>query len=309
MKIEMKTIQCIIFKFSPAVLVMLVNFLNGCGEGTVDVNEAKYEPKIVIEGYIYPEHNVDNIRITRNIPLDKTINFESVILYRAKVKLTDLSSGKEYDLIYNNKNYSFYYDKQDLKIDYGKRYRLEVWASVEGKNLYANSETIVPLKGLKIIDNANDTIKYRVKDVLGNLIKYNISFTPSPEAEIHAVSIVAENPGLSNFIYNNPYHNPDTSDIVKNISWYSNSSLWLQNFRPGSDEINFDIEWTSIWFYDRYRVILYAGDKNFKDFFLTQKDVQEMDGNFHEPKLHIEGEGIGVFASAVTDTAYFYVIH
>ena len=33
-----------------------------------------------------------------------------------------------------------------------------------------------------------------------------------------------------------------------------------------------------------------------------------MDGNFHEPKLHIEGDGIGVFATAVTDTTYFLVI-
>jgi hypothetical protein len=48
---------------------------------------------------------------------------------------------------------------------------------------------------------------------------------------------------------------------------------------------------------------------NFKDFFFIQINVQEMDGNFHKPKLHIEGEDIRVFAFAVADTAYFYVIH
>ena len=36
-------------------------------------------------------------------------------------------------------------------------------------------------------------------------------------------------------------------------------------------------------------------------------EVQEIDGNFHEPVFHIDGDGIGVFGSAVTDTVYFSV--
>jgi hypothetical protein len=280
----------------------------GCGEGVVDLSQAKYEPKIVMEAYIYPNHTIDNIKITRNVPFDKPINFSSVILSEAKVVLTDLDLNKQYDLYYNPENFSFEDKGKSIQVEYGKSYKLEVWAAIDGKNLYASSTTTVPLKGLKINQNLNSTIRYREKDESGNLKKYNISLKPSQNADIHAISIVAEKPNLINFIYENPYFKPDTSDIRKDIDQYSNAFYWLQNFKPGAKQLSFEIEWMSIWFYSRYRVIIYGGDKNFKDFFLTQKDVQEMDGNFHEPKLHIEGDGIGVFASADVDTTYFEVI-
>jgi|WetSurMetagenome_2_1015567.scaffolds.fasta_scaffold34282_3 hypothetical protein len=290
------------------IIMLCINMLySGCGEGTVDLSDAKYEPKIVMEAYIYPNHKVDKIKITRNIPFDKPIDFSSVILNNAKVVITDLNENKSYELSYNTVSFSFEDKENILQVGYGKNYKMEVWANIDGRDLYASSITTVPLKGLKIIKYDNTSIQYREKDEFGNLKKYKINLEPSPDANIHAISIVAENPGVGNFIYDNPYFKPDTSEINKNIDQYSYAYYWLEGFKSGTSQVNFEIEWLSIWFYTEYRVIIYAGDKNFKDFFLTQKDVQEMDGNFHEPKLHIEGDGIGVFASAVVDTTYFQV--
>jgi hypothetical protein len=296
----------ILFLFFLATIIFSFVFV-GCGEGTVDLNNATYDPKIVIEAYIYPNHKVEKIRITRNEPFNKPLDFSSVILSNAKVTITDLNDNKSFKLSYNPVNFSFEDKEGTLIIDYGKSYKMEVWASIDGKDLYASSATKVPGKGLRIIKNENTSIQYREKDESGNLKKYNINLEPSPDASIHAISIVAENPGLGNFIYENPYFKPDSSEINKNIDQYKYGYYWLENFKPGVSIVNFEIEWMYIWFYSRYRVIIYAGDKNFKDFFLTQKDVQEMDGNFHEPKLHIEGDGIGVFASAIVDTVYFNV--
>jgi hypothetical protein len=55
-------------------------------------------------------------------------------------------------------------------------------------------------------------------------------------------------------------------------------------------------------------VIIYAADRNFRDFQITHELLQSIDGNYHEPAFHIDGDGIGVFGSAAVDTAYFEVL-
>jgi hypothetical protein len=54
--------------------------------------------------------------------------------------------------------------------------------------------------------------------------------------------------------------------------------------------------------------VVYAFDKNYKDFLITHDQVQEIDGNFHEPEFHFEGDGIGVFGSAIADTVQITVL-
>jgi hypothetical protein len=66
--------------------------------------------------------------------------------------------------------------------------------------------------------------------------------------------------------------------------------------------------WQDFRFYDDYEIIMYAADKNYKDFFITYQNVVELDGNFHEPKFNIEGDGIGVFGSIIADTVSCRVI-
>ncbi|MCX6151764.1 MAG: DUF4249 family protein [Ignavibacteriales bacterium] len=304
----MKILKSINIEWKILVMILTTFFFSACGEGTVDLTQSKYEPKIVVEGYLYPGHQIGDIRISRNMPLNKQVDFETIVLKDAIVKISDLSDGHEYILKYEPSYFTFFVPVY-TPVEYGKSYKLEVWATIDGKNLYASSTTKVPEKGLKIVDNPESSLSYREKDTEGNLKKYNISFTLSYGAEFYALSVCANLSilSLNNFIYENPYFKPDTNDIKDNFSRYTNSSYTLQNFNPYAEKLNIDIEWTSIWFYGKYRAIVYAGDKNFKDFFLTQDNVQEMDGNFHEPKLHIDGDGIGVFGSAVADTVYFTI--
>ncbi len=63
-----------------------------------------------------------------------------------------------------------------------------------------------------------------------------------------------------------------------------------------------------MWFYGQYRIIAYAGDENMKNYYLTHANVAEMDGNLHEPVFNIDGDGIGIFGSAIADTLYFTVL-
>ncbi len=290
-------------------ILLVLTFFYGCGEGKVDLTEAVYEPKIVIDGYIYPHHKVEDIRITRNFPLNQNIDVTKIILYNALVKITDMQSGDQYQLTFNPFKLSFEYNGNDLVIDYGKSYKINVSATIDGKNLSASSVTTVPLAGLRADQHSLDSMSYREKDAFGNLKKFLVSFSPSLNCKFHVFSLTALDASLSSFIYNNAYLTGlDSNDVKEDFDRYRFSFYWRQNSMPGVSKIIYEIEWLSIWFYGNYRLVIFAGDKNFQDFTMTHKNVMELDGNFHEPKMHIEGDGIGVFASALADTVYFKVI-
>ena len=58
----------------------------------------------------------------------------------------------------------------------------------------------------------------------------------------------------------------------------------------------------------RYEIIIYAADTNYSSFLQTFDEVQEDDGNFHEPEFRLEGDGMGYFGSAIADTVALEVI-
>jgi len=292
------------------ILLALISLaVIGCGEGSVDINEAKYEPKIVMQGFIYPDKKVEGIQITRNFPLNQNVDVTTLFLYNANVTLTNLSTNEIDTLKFNFKNFSFEDDDNNFQITEGLEYKLNVSAVIEGKLLQASSITKVPYKGLKIDENFLGDMKYREKDAGGNVKSFNISFTPSPQGEFYAFSIIPLDSTIEDYIVDNAYtdaHHKD--DYKKELDKYRKQMAWMQNVNSNAEKLNFPIEWFYIWFYGRYRVIIYAADINYKDFLLTYNQVQEFDGNFHEPKFHIEGDGIGVFASAVVDTTYFEIL-
>ena len=104
---------------------------------------------------------------------------------------------------------------------------------------------------------------------------------------------------------------------------YINSSGTIRNFKSTKPKfiikisiyfkaniritIDYDI-FIPFWFYTEYRLTTMACDVNYKEFLQTYNDVQEEDGNFHEAKFNIEGDGIGVFGSVVLDTVTVNVI-
>lgn len=291
-----------------ALVFLSAIYLCSCGEGNVDITQAKYEPKIVIDGYIYPGRKVDDIKITRNFPLNSTIDAAQVVLSSADVTLTELSSdGKSYKLTYDPQRLSFFYNGSDLTVKPGVSYKLDVKATVEGKLLQASSTTTVPLNGFQVEQKYLTPMYYREKDASGVLKNFTIRFRPSSNTDFYAISIVPQHADLSSFIYNNAYFKPDSSDIKDDFDNYKYQSRWIQNVNANAPGIEYKIEWFDTWFYGEYKAIVYAADKNFADFIVTNGSVQEMDGNFHEPKQHVQGDGIGIFGSAIADTVYFSI--
>ncbi len=285
-------------------------FIYGCGEGVVEFNsESLYVEKIVIEGFIYPDKKVENIKITRNLPLSLNMDISTLILSNAIVTLTEISTGNSDVLDYDPQKFSFEDSDNNFQIKEGESYKLDVSANIVGKNLQASSVTKVPFKGLKAEQEFLGSMNYYDKDENGNVKYLRIDFTTSPQCEFYAVSIIPLNDTENDFIVDNIFTDGNHKDDYKEeLDRYRKQFSWLQNVNVNAEKLSTPVEWFNIWFYGNYRAIIYATDKNYKDFLLTHRQVQEMDGNFHEPQMNIQGDGIGVFASAVTDTVYFEIL-
>lgn len=300
-----------IIKFFGRIIpfILAVFIINSCGEGMVEVGSETYEPLLVIEGYIYPGRKVENIRVTKNIPIGAAPNL-SVVLSNADVKIYDLSNGKEFKLVYNNSKYSFEYNGDDLKIDYGNTYKIIIAAEVNGKTLSASSQTTVPQKGFQILEDESylGAMKYREKNHSGEVKSFKVAFKPSPGTSYYPISIVAMDASTENFIFDNAYFEVELDDLKDEFDRFKYQFKAVQNVKYDAVKLFYDVEWLDTWFYGKYRLIIYAADENFRLFAQTHKNVQEFDGNFHEPRFNIQGDGIGVFGSAISDTVYFEVL-
>jgi hypothetical protein len=293
-----------------AVFFLILFLISSCKDPTVNFDEGSYKPKIVIDGYIFPGNKVENIKITRNFPLNTTIDSGALIIKDANVRILEIEKNTEYPLTYNPDSKAYENITGNLIIDYEKKYKLLVEAVIDGKKISANSTTTVPAKGFKIDRSSSNlsSLFYRERDEGGNLKHFKVTFNPSPGTEFYVISATAMQASLKSFIYTNPFaHFLDSTQIQKNLNLFKYQYMWLQNVSISGTVFDQDIDWLSIWFYGEYQIIAYAGDQNFKDFLLTHDFVQEMDGNLHEPRFHIDGDGIGVFGSAIADTVYLTV--
>jgi len=293
------------------MIIIIVSFVSHCGDTTVNIDENTYDPKIVIDGFLVPGQQVENIRITRNYAINKEIKLDEFFIADARVMITDLDAGVEYDLTLNPVTLSYDYTGTDLVIAHGNSYRLDVAATIDGVNLATSSVTTVPQPGLAIVaeDSRLQPMTYRQRDESGDLITFSVVFQQSPGTNAYVLSIVALDAAESTFIEDNPFE-LKKEDLKEDntLEWLKHQSQWAQKQTNGASTTEIEILWYSIWFYGKYRAILYAMDDNLKDYYLTHQNIQDIDGNLWEPKFHFSGDGIGVFGSTVTDTVYFEVL-
>ncbi|GEM_PF-362572 len=283
-----------------------------CGKGVVEISPKNYQPKIVIEGYLYPHHPVGRIKISRNFPLNSKISRAALLLPDARVFITDLGSNRKIGLLYDSREQKYYDPNDQLDVEYGRSYRLEVAATVDGRALQASAVTRVPQKGFAIDrSRTRDSLYYLQKDLSGRDVKPQIFFSTSPGTNFYGFSIVALDTALNNFIFppENPFLFPKwgVDQVKKNFEKLIQSRDQIFDVLPGNGRMDRILEWFHFMFYGRYRIVAYAGDDNMKDYYFTFKMVMEMDGNLHEPVMHIDGDGIGIFGSAIADTLFFKV--
>ncbi|MCX7876537.1 MAG: DUF4249 family protein [Melioribacteraceae bacterium] len=295
--------------FIKRIIILLITiFIFSCGQSVVELEDT-FEPKIVVEAFIYPNQKVNDISITKNFPLNTAPNAQELIIRDAKVTITDLKTNKEYNLVFNSKTFCYEYNSNDLIIEYDREYQLKVNATIYGKNLTAISKTKTPQKGFAIVKEktVSGTLSYRQKDENGFVKNLPLVFKISEGTSFYPVSIVALDASEPNFIYDNAYREVKKEDVIKDLDNFKFRQRQIFNVNSSGSFYEYEITWTAIWFYGRYRMVVYAADENYRQFSLTYRNVQEFDGNFHEPKITIQGDGIGVFASMIADTVYFSI--
>ena len=280
---------------SAAILIFM---LSECGSPGVDVNNAPYEPKITVEAYLYCGETVKNIRLMRNYPLGAQLDKSTLYLTPSGNSVSVTVNGKQ--LNFDPQTETYY--NNSINIGYNKTYKLEVFAVIDGKNLHTTSVTTTPQKGFEVLKKNLGSFKY-------NSIPPVISFKTSPGTDYYIFSIVPDSASTSNFIYANALRsNQDSAKVAKNLNDLKFRSGTLNNIDSYSGQTySFIVQLYQTWFYGPYTLIAYAGDTNFKDYVMTAPSVQEFDGNFHEPVQIFNGDGIGVFASAIRDTVRFAI--
>lgn len=281
------------------IIVLTGLLLTYCGDPGVDISGESYNRKIVVEAYLYPEKPVSEIKLMRNYELNTQVDLNDLNL---TPELNDVQAKiNGIDLYYNEETGTYYND--DLIAGYNESYTLEVSANIDGEDLYTSSTTLTPQKGFAVVREDLGILKYRQDTPL-------LEFKASPGTDFYAFSIVPQNANPDNFIYDNPYFTDITrEDLEDNFDSYYYQSQFMINVNSHTNEtITYEISELDTWFYTNYEVIMYAGDKNFKDYALTVDNVQEPDGNFIEPAFHFDGDGIGIFGSAIKEKVYFNLV-
>lgn len=284
---------------------LVVMMLAACGESNLSITEATYQPKIAVQGILIPGQ-VPQIKISRNFPVNVVIDPADIPIPNASVTISD-AAGVRRTLLYNPQTQAY---EAQFDVAYNTTYTLNVEAGIDGRTLHASATTTVPNAGFKILEERSNlgSMVYRQGDAQGNLINFDVVFERSPGTGYYLVSLVALDADTSKFIYDNPFRELTAEDVFTDFEEYKYLYYWLQD-RPLTPGIsNTEILSLFTFFYSRYRVIIYAADRNFRDFQITHELLQGIDGNYHEPAFHIEGDGIGVFGSAVADTAYFEIL-
>jgi hypothetical protein len=279
----------------------------------VDIDKDTYEPKIVVEGYLFPGQTPGNIRLSRNYALEQQIEMNELFLDNARATITDVAANKSYDLEFNGATLAYHYPGTDWVIEAGKSYRLDVVAAIEGQEVVTSSTTHVPEAGFGIQREESLLGPINYSEDLPNDKKMRLVYDRSPSTDSYILSVVALDASLESFIEDNifgidkdRFDEWDDTDELQFFNFLKYQYQWHQTpMGPGRSQL--DIEYFTTWFFSRYRVILYAADENFADYLLTHDQIQEIDGNLLEPEFHFQGDGIGVFGSAIADTVFVEV--
>lgn len=299
------------------LFLVLCLILYSCGEGIVEVKNVSYEPRITVEGLLFPGKKVEHIRVFKNFKIDQNVNiFNSVLDPReTTVSITDEQNGNEYNLslhvpdsVTDINGYWFEYPGNDLQIRSGNSYTLNVESEYAGERLWTRSTTTVPQQGFAINSLNFNSLKFAQEKENGDLEVFEVNIQRSQGITYYLATIKPLDTSFESLIKEHLVGELDSTVYEENIVNLSFDTSWIQNTPEYPGESTLRLFWFDFFFYSEYEVIIYAADKNYREFLQTYNRVQEFDGNFHEAKFNFEGDGIGYFGSAIADTTYVTVL-
>jgi len=310
------------FKIAFPFAFFLLNLLISCGEGVVEIQNVSYQPRISVDGFLTPGKKVERIHVFRNFKLNQDLNNINFFTENTTVTLTDEGVGQVYNLTLHfpdtlvfditkiEKFYEeFYYEytADDLVIEYGKSYTLEINTIIDGKQLWTRSTTTVPKAGFQINGVNFNSLEFAQKKENGDLEIFEVTIERSPGVTYYLATIQPLDTNFNSLISNHLFAEIDSIKFREDFDNYVFDTSWIQNTPSYSGESVLRLFWGDFYFYSEYEIIVYAVDENYRKYMQTFKNVQEFDGNFHEAAFSFEGDGIGVFGSIIPDTTYVTV--
>jgi hypothetical protein len=298
------------------LLVLISIFLVACGSPTVDLNEAKYEPKIVVEAYIFPGLPIKKVKLSRNFPINSVISEEKSKLINPKVALKNLSTNETVLLVYDELTNLFIDTSEAFIISNDISYEISVEGYIDNKRLTASAITHTPAQQVFFTNKELVTYQYRSNKTP------NIHFKSVSNVNYYAIEVQALNPTKESFIYPNEgniFVEPDDPDNDEKITEskviedlltgeiaYDFTESNISGVNKTNLDLSFSFEWQEFNYEGKYELILLATDKNFRDYKETYNNVEQF-GDFVEPVFHFKGDAIGVFGSATIDKMYIQI--
>ena len=266
----------------PLYIVIITLFaIISCETDEVTIGDLE---KAVVQGYLYANGPVDQIKLTRLIPFGAS---EEELSSVNDLDLSLSSNGTSYALIPSEGDSGYYhYPGNDLQILEGMTYQLEF--EYAGQSVRA--ETTVPTSPVGI--SLSQDILYREQIVFGNGrppggINQNIEIIEvnweNPSGEHHYVVI------------DNIEENPES--ILVDLPFTRNFNFVTQPTEGSSYIIQpFILEQ-----FGTHRVIVYKVNQEYADLYVS---LEQDSRNLNEPFSNVNN-GLGIFTAFNSDTLYF----
>lgn len=269
-------------------LMILIIIITSC----VDENSNDFVEETIVEALLIVDEPIQNIRISKTIPILDTFTFESSAIKDANAFIYN-ENGDTFELIYDTELFNYKAINQSYLVEENQKYYLKIFYN--GDTITGN--TLTP-RTFKWIQKAPDVIQFP-KD----------SLTLS-----EVIKISWENPGSFNFYHivvkcldtlnYGAYLTPSTDELNRRISLIRDDEFYFNNStNHGLSPLNEgSIIWTTFKWYGLQEVTIYNPDFNWFRWL-----GQYFQSEYNDILSTVEGKRArGVFGSAVAirDTSF-----
>ncbi len=269
--------------FKLIILMLLAALFASCDvtAGLEDVN-LDY---LVIEGYLYSDRNITDIRLTAPVPMEEDTT--GLPVTDASVRL--IKNERVYELVPRDNNGYYHYPGDDLTIKEGDHFRIE--ADYFGKTAFA--ETLVPFAPENVVVTVDTFYVSRPGDM------WPPGEMPSPEGPGSATIPEVQwlNPdGLPFFVFMENIE--DEPESIYGSLQAPMLPLQIRSVPTTADSAFLG----QIYFLGSYRVTVYRINPEYEELYT----YQEQDSRFlNEPPSNVTN-GVGIFTafSGVSETFY-----
>ena len=254
-------------------IMIILSYVSGCSEDSL---LSPSVDQVVIEGYLYAGEPVDDIRLTKTLPLGREdiappVNNATVYLLKNSIRydLSSVSGGEGY----------YQYTENDLTVDAGDEFEL----FVEYGGNVASGKTVVPPAPGNILLSSN-VISVPTEFYPGetNIENENYRIDISWEENTSALFFVA----VENLEY-------DPDPIEFSFGKFDMGESGRRFLSAPRNTNEFSITFRNLNFYGEHRIRVYRVNQEYADLYTSrQQDSRDL----NEPLTNISN-GLGVFSA------------